>query len=232
MSNSIKSDETEKSYSLNGEDFCFDDLRDVVDKLVDDGVEPLGATYYEADFRRISSADLISSDSIIESVDDQLFDIVGEGVDMCLDLGDEAKKELEDFLANWLNKHASISHLYTIVGKSRRMQITKDDLEFLEEAPDESWKSWKRGDVLECIDDDTSAEVGRFPVVLALHLSDGDVILEGMPLVQFDPAKFRLATRCASCGKPIPICPPYPPDETLCDECSNEVGEMIKRGEL
>lgn len=40
----------------------------------------------------------------------------------------------------------------------------------------------------------------------------------------------RIMILCFGCNKAIPYNPPYPPNEQLCDECSNIIGEMIKDG--
>ncbi|MEJ3629776.1 hypothetical protein [Vibrio vulnificus] len=38
--------------------------------------------------------------------------------------------------------------------------------------------------------------------------------------------------KCFGCEKSIPYQPPYPPEQSLCDECSDEVGDMIRKDEL
>lgn len=118
----------EKCYSTNDEDFKFTDFSDLIDELESNGDLAVGATYYEADFRRVTAKDLVSIDRVVEDMDERLYDLVGEAAEDGIDVSNEAEKELEAFLVQWVDKHADIRRYYTIVGKSREIKITAEDI--------------------------------------------------------------------------------------------------------
>lgn len=118
----------EKCYSTNDEDFKFTEFSDLIDELESNGDLAVSATYYEADFRRITAKDIVSMDRVVEDMDERMYDLVGEAAEDGIDVSKEAEEELEAFLIQWCDKHADISRYYTIVGKSREMKITEADL--------------------------------------------------------------------------------------------------------
>lgn len=120
--------ELEKCYSTNNEDFTFTEFDDLVADLDGNGDLVVGATYYEADFKRVSGADIVSIDRVIEDMDERLYDLVGESAEDGCDASNEAIQELKDFIVQWVDKNTDIKRYYTIVGKSRQMQITEDDM--------------------------------------------------------------------------------------------------------
>lgn len=68
-------------------------------------------------------------------------------------------------------------------------------LEDVANATGNEWHTWRHGDELEVLGSCALLEKGQIVKVMALHLSDCDVILQGMPLAQFPHARFRFAQR-------------------------------------
>ncbi len=121
--------DTRKCYSTDDEMFNCDSFGDLVDSI--DG-PAVGDTYYEADCRSVAVTDFVSRmsvDSILESMDESLYDQIGESFDSeCSDVTAEAKAELLSFLSAWAEKHVNVKRYWLIVGKSREKQFTAEDL--------------------------------------------------------------------------------------------------------
>ena len=117
-------------YSGNDEEFNFDNLGDLIDSM-DDPQE--GDVYYEADAVRCTSAEGINAhtvDLLLESMDEQMYDEVGECYNNeCSDVSDEAKQELRALIEAWAQKHINLSRFWKIKGKSRECRLTKEDLQ-------------------------------------------------------------------------------------------------------
>lgn len=118
----------EKRYSLNDEDFEFSELEDLMARLSDEGELNVGSVYYEADITPMSGKDLVRAESLIEDMEYRLYEEVGESADGGLDISKEARAELAEFLASWLDKHADIDRYFKFVGKTRVMRITDADM--------------------------------------------------------------------------------------------------------
>jgi len=68
--------------------------------------------------------------SIIESLDEQAYEEIGEVFDNEFsNVTQEAKAELFALLATWADKHVSLERYWKITGKSREMKLTAEDLE-------------------------------------------------------------------------------------------------------
>ena len=115
-------------YSTDDEDFCFHSLDEVFDDLASDGNLEEGAIYYEVDFRRMTGKDVVSVTRLIEDMEERLYDEIGEAAEGGLDVSNEAAEELEAFIAQWIDKHTDVNRYYKIVGKSRVLTVTAEDL--------------------------------------------------------------------------------------------------------
>lgn len=118
----------EKIYSTNNEDFRHTDFSELLAALEDDGELKIGTVYYEADFKRIAVTELVSAPLVIEQMEERLYDLVGECAENGITQKEGAEKELKALLADWAEKHTNLSTFFRIVGKSREMRITTDDL--------------------------------------------------------------------------------------------------------
>lgn len=123
---------TSKCYSIDNEAFNYDELGDLFADLESDGELYEGRVYYEADCKVVEPKDYVNSHSVscmLESLDEQLYDDVGEVSDNDFyNTSKEAKEELRQFLESWITKHVNVGRYWTIVGQSRELQVTKDDL--------------------------------------------------------------------------------------------------------
>ena len=121
-----------KCYSTNDEDFRYDDLGELFDDLDADGELVVGRVYYEADCKEIAPADFTGKwrlESILEQFDEDLYEEIGESADNDFTgVADEAVVELAALLTGWIEKHVNVGRYWKIVGKSRPMQVTEDDL--------------------------------------------------------------------------------------------------------
>lgn len=121
-----------KCYSLNNESFNYDEIGELFADLEADGELYEGRVYYEADCKLAEPKDYANSHSVswmLESLDEQLYDEVGEFSDNDFyNTTKEAKEELREFLESWITKHVNLGRYWKIVGKTREMVVTKEDL--------------------------------------------------------------------------------------------------------
>lgn len=118
-----------KCYSIDNETFNDDSLSDLIDGMDDPQV---GDTYYEADCVTLEPIEGINGytvDSILENMDERIYDELGECYDnTCSNVPNEAKAELRGLLELWAMKHIDLSSYWKIVGKTRECKLTADDL--------------------------------------------------------------------------------------------------------
>ena len=123
---------TFKTYSRDDDLYCFESIGELFDDLDADGELVVGKTYYEADGRRIEPNDFTgkwSVEAILERFDEELYEEVDEISDNDFTgVTDEAKTELAQLLAGWIEKHVNVGRYWKIIGKTREMKVEPDDL--------------------------------------------------------------------------------------------------------
>lgn len=119
----------EKCYSIDGESFMYTEFSELMSALRDTCDVQVGTPYFEAEFKRVTAEDIVDVDRLIEEWDERLYDICGECAEDGVDASQPAIKELEDFLIKWVDKNTDVHRYYTIVGRSRGMCITQEDLD-------------------------------------------------------------------------------------------------------
>lgn len=124
----VGSTELKKCYATDDSDFNFTEFGDLLDAIASEGPLEVGTIYYEADFRPVTVSDVVDVNRVIEDIDERLYDIAGESAEDGLNVSDEAVQELKSFLAQWATKHSDLKRYYKIVGKSREMKITEEDI--------------------------------------------------------------------------------------------------------
>lgn len=122
---------TDKCYSLDDEEFNCQSVGELIDGCNDRDLV-VGDSYWEADCTSVSARDAVphsAADSLIEDMENRLYDDIGEGVsDAFSGVTPEAKLELDAFLLAWVEKHADLHRFWKIVGKSRELKFTAEDL--------------------------------------------------------------------------------------------------------
>lgn len=114
-----------KCFSIDDENFNYDSLSD----LILSNNPEVGDFYYEADATNVR-VDNYLVNHLLEDADDLLYDDLGEIYDNDFsNVSDGAKKELLGLLQTWAAKHVNLDRYWKIVGKSRKLQFTKEDLE-------------------------------------------------------------------------------------------------------
>ena len=118
-----------KCYSTDDENFNFDSFGDLIDSM--DGPE-IGSTYYEADCVKLLPTEPITNYTVgylLEEFDAHVYDEIGEVYDNeCSSVSDDAKQELRYLLDEWAKKHIDLGRYWKIIGKTRQMKITQEDL--------------------------------------------------------------------------------------------------------
>lgn len=118
-----------KCYSANDEEFNHESLSDLIDSMDDPKV---GDFYFEGDAESLeptAGINCYTVDSILENMDERIYEELGEFYDGgCSDVSQEAKDELKAAIETWANKHINLSRYFKIVGKTRAMKLTKEDL--------------------------------------------------------------------------------------------------------
>ena len=120
---------SQKCYSLNDEDFNTAELGDLFDELEGRDELTVGRVYYEADCHTPSTDNVLDVDSILETADEQMYDLIGEVYDCAFsEASQDARDELKDLLNAWAAKHVSLERYWVIDGKSRELQVTEEDV--------------------------------------------------------------------------------------------------------
>ena len=76
----------------------------------------------------MQASDVFSVEQVLEDMGERLYEEVGEIADDYPAVPPEAKEELKDFLAAWVEKHANPNQYWLVVGKPREKRVTTDDL--------------------------------------------------------------------------------------------------------
>jgi len=99
---------TEKCYSLNDEDYRFDDLNDLLQELEDNDELVVGTEYWEAEARRPKASDFFSADEVLERANECAGDEGGDWAEDFAMVSDDAKAELESLLSEWAEKNCPV----------------------------------------------------------------------------------------------------------------------------
>lgn len=120
---------SKKCYSLDNEDFNYDDLGVLFDELEGSDGLIVGRVYYEADCHTPTTDNALDVDSLLESADGQMYFLFGETYDNEFsEASPDARAELQDLLKAWAAKHVSLERYWVIDGKSRELRVTEEDV--------------------------------------------------------------------------------------------------------
>jgi hypothetical protein len=119
----------EKAYSLNEEEWVEDwgELLNLLmeEKETENEQDLLGEEYFEGEVGVIPMRQLVPIDRIIGAINECAWDVFGDLAEDWPDLTGEGKKELEDFIAGFLEKKA---HYFCDHINVSRKTITADDI--------------------------------------------------------------------------------------------------------
>jgi hypothetical protein len=119
-----------KVFSLD-EEYWTDDFSEIIDGFLDrhggDEKEIIGLKYYEGKKIPVSTKDLISVGAIIDAINENAFEVMGEWAEDYPILDEQEKNELKDLIVEFLDKKdpCAIFRVENICEK----KITEKDLE-------------------------------------------------------------------------------------------------------
>lgn len=114
-------------YSTDEEFFNYIEFGDLLDQIQSDTDMPLGATYWRGEKQELTYAECINVDYFLEECDERACEEIGEIYDNCFaDVSDDAKKELNNLILAWAEKHVNIR--FWKVVNVQELKITEEDL--------------------------------------------------------------------------------------------------------
>jgi len=118
-----------KVYSENDEDFNYTDVGSLFDDMASVGNLVVGQEYYEADAVDIKHEDYIDAYSILEQLDNEVADDIGDELyaNEYTSVSTQEKQELETLILEWAKKYVNLKY-YKIKGKTRKMFVTEEDI--------------------------------------------------------------------------------------------------------
>lgn len=129
-SNSTESSQTDilKRYSIDNEEFPFRSKEEALDALVSKGSLSNGEIYWVADFRQIMPSDLSDVRYITNEIGVTLKWLANDAasLEFTSDCA-EAKLELKQFIAWWVEKHINLAPYFVMIGHSRECVVTHED---------------------------------------------------------------------------------------------------------
>ena len=116
-------------YSTDDENFNHLSLGEVFDALNSEGELAVGRIYYEADFKNVEPRDAFDVDGLLDDADARLYDELGEVYNNDFsNVGGATKTELEALFLGWVERHVNLGRYWIIVGKSRQLVVTEEDV--------------------------------------------------------------------------------------------------------
>ena len=112
-------------YSVDEENFIFDDINEALDRLDCDGYLEEGATLYEGDAIQRTPSEYFRLDSMLEDMGERASDEAGEWADTFPDLSHAKRAELQTLIANWIDANVDVN-FWSIKGKVREITVTAE----------------------------------------------------------------------------------------------------------
>ena len=118
-----------QAYSLDDETFNYFTFGELLDAANSDDELYLGMPYYVAEICPFAPESSININRILEVIDDDLYEEIGEFYDSDFsNVSDEAKTELKKMICEWTTKHVKVERYFKFIGKSKRLEIEESDL--------------------------------------------------------------------------------------------------------
>ena len=109
-------------YSLDGENYRFDDLTELLAELEDGGDLGEGKTIHAGTAIRHKASEFFYVDSLVDDMQNRAYDEAGEWAEDFPDISKEQSKELGDLIGAWLDKNVNVN--FWTVGDAKEIQIT------------------------------------------------------------------------------------------------------------
>ena len=116
----------DKVWSINGEDFIYDSLEELIGALDDDDDLEVGRVVEFGIAHKPAAADFICADAVIYHMQDAAYAEVGDHAPYFPDVSAEEKRELDDFLKAWANKYCAVD--FFMIRDTQEYTITVDDV--------------------------------------------------------------------------------------------------------
>ena len=100
---------SDTAWSADNEEFKFDSLGEVLEYLYKNDELHVGRIVYFGTPSRPKPDSFIKADNILDMIGDNAYDFAGEYASDFPDVGEDAKRELGDFLSQWCNKHLDVT---------------------------------------------------------------------------------------------------------------------------
>lgn len=107
------SDNTEKCYSINEEDYCYGEMHEALTALEDNDGLVVGAVFHEGDSHKGRPSHYFDIDRALEDMGERAYDMCGEWAEDFPDVSAAKVKELEKLIADWLDANVAVN-FYTV----------------------------------------------------------------------------------------------------------------------
>lgn len=117
------------AFSIDGENYCYGSVGEVVDALAVDCYEEaqtIGLEYYKAVVVKKQAGDFFDVDDLLDQIGDRASDECGEWADGFPHCTKEKRDELERLVVDWLNANVSVD--FFLVGDAVTCTIGEEDL--------------------------------------------------------------------------------------------------------
>lgn len=103
----------DKCYSINEEEYCYDNLSDALVALEENDGFVAGAVIHEGDAHKEPPSHYFDIDRLFEDMGERACDECGEWAEDFPDVSKEKVKELEKLIADWLDANIAVN-FYTV----------------------------------------------------------------------------------------------------------------------
>lgn len=115
----------ETVWSLNGEDFIYDELDDALDALYNLDELAVGRVIEYGTAER-PNRDWVTADDVIEQIGERAYDECGEWAEDFPSVSNEARAELSAFLSAWQATHCTAT--FWTVRNAKKYAVTAEDI--------------------------------------------------------------------------------------------------------
>lgn len=116
-----------KLYSLNAEDFLYEDVNDALQAMDDESDLKVGRSYYDCDTEPVSLTNYLNASVVLDDAADAAYNDLGECAEDAFSVSGVAVSELDELLSAWIAKHIA-GEYWRFVGAITEHCVTADDV--------------------------------------------------------------------------------------------------------